>query len=183
MKRKISTYLIISVFAWCLSCSVQAPEVKVTGEKSALENQVIGTYEQIEEDTWMVASVRSTGQKQEKKVSPEQKRILEAMKNRQFNKDDIDELKRDGAIGESMRGFLEIRPHERLNSDPVYSKRVTDLIAEENRDRETVMNRIAESSTNASKEEVYSIMARYNFEKAEPGTWIQLDSGEWVKKK
>ena len=32
---------------WIAGCSVEAPEVKITGEKTALENQVIGTYEEI----------------------------------------------------------------------------------------------------------------------------------------
>ena len=121
--------------------------------------------------------------KKAKKVSPEQKRVSEAMKNRKFNKDDIDELKRDGAVGENKRGFLEARPLAKLTKDPEYKKRVTELIKEENRDREIVMNRIAENSMNASKEEVYAIMAGYNREKADPGTWIQLPDREWRKKK
>ena len=183
MKNLTYSLLLVCLIGWGLNCSVQTPEVKITGEKSALENQVIGSYEKIEEDTWMVASVRSTNKKKAKKVSPEQKRVSEAMKNRKFNKDDIDELKRDGAVGENKRGFLEARPLAKLTKDPEYKKRVTELIKEENRDREIVMNRIAENSMNASKEEVYAIMAGYNREKADPGTWIQLPDREWRKKK
>lgn len=183
MKNLTYSLLLVCLVAWGLNCSVQTPEVKITGEKSALENQVIGSYEKIEEDTWMVASVRSTNKKKAKKVSPEQKRVSEAMKNRKFNKDDIDELKQDGAVGENKRGFLETRPLVKLTKDPEYKKRVTELIKEENRDREIIMNRIAENAMNATKEEVYAIMAGYNREKADPGTWIQLPDREWRKKK
>ena len=44
-----------------LRCSVRAPELNVTGEKTALENQVLGTYQQIESDSWLIASSRAVG--------------------------------------------------------------------------------------------------------------------------
>lgn len=183
MKKLILLFILFSITFWVVNCSVQAPEVKVTGEKSALENQVIGSYEEIEEDTWMVASVRSAGEKKTKKLSPEEKRVLEAVRNRKFNKDDVNELKREGAIGENMRGFLEIRPLAKIENDPQYKKRVTELVNEENRDREVVMNHIVEQIANASKEKVYTIIAGNNREKALPDTWIQMPNGEWIKKK
>jgi len=183
MKTLVLYSMLFSLSIWGVNCSVRAPEVKVTGEKSALENQVIGAYEEIEEDTWMVASVRSAGQKKPTKMSPEQKRLSEAVRNRKFNQDDINELKQEGAVGENNRGFLEIRPHAKLENDPEYKKRVTELLEEENRDREIIMNHIVENTMNASKDEVYAIIAGNNREKTAPGTLIQLPDGKWVRKK
>ncbi|MDZ7262572.1 MAG: hypothetical protein ONB05_10760 [candidate division KSB1 bacterium] len=99
--KKITTLLFFTLLV--LNCSVKAPEVKITGEKTALENQVVGTYQQIEEDTWMVASVRASGQQPKVTMSEEKKRVLEAVQNRKFNKDDIDQFKRDGVLGENNR--------------------------------------------------------------------------------
>lgn len=167
-------------------CSVKAPEVTVTGEKTALENQVIGTYENIEKETWMVSSVRSEGGQKKVMISDEKKRVLEAVQNRKFNKDEVDEYKRDGAIGENNRGFLELRPLSKLDEDAEYKKRVMDMMMEENRDREVVMDRVIEINTdaaNASKDDVYGIFASMNREKAEAGIWIQLPDGSWNKKK
>ncbi|MBN2091177.1 DUF1318 domain-containing protein [candidate division KSB1 bacterium] len=167
------------------SCSVKAPEVTVTGEKTALENQVIGTYENIEKETWMVSSVRSEGEQKKVVISDEKKRVLEAVQNRKFNKDEIDEYKRDGAIGENNRGFLELRPLAKLDEDADYKKRVMEIMMEENRDREVVMDRVIEinaDAANASKDDVYAIFAAMNREKAESGIWIQLPDGSWNKK-
>ena len=52
------------------------------------------TIEKIEEETWLVASVRSNKAAQKRKISTEQKRVLDAVQNRKFNKDEINEFKR-----------------------------------------------------------------------------------------
>ena len=57
-----------------MGCAIRAPEVHVTGEKTALEREVIGTYHEMEEDTWMIASTRSTKGEGDVKISPEKKR-------------------------------------------------------------------------------------------------------------
>ena len=166
-------------------CSVKAPEVTVTGEKTALENQVIGTYEKIEQETWLVASVRSSGNQESRKISPEQQRILDAVQNRKFNKDEINEFKREGVIGENSQGFLEERPHPKMTENSEYRQRVLDLIKEENHDREVIMNRVFELNDEAaktSKDEVYSIFAKMQRDNTESDCWVQLPSGDWVKK-
>lgn len=185
LKKIVILTGLLSVFFFMTQCSVKAPEVTVTGEKTALENQVIGTYEKIEEETWLVASVRSTKAGEKKKISSEQKKVLDAVQNRKFNKDEINELKRDGAIGEDNRGFLTMRASEKLNGDPDYRNRVEELITEENRDREVIMGRVIEinkDAAQASQDEVFSIFASMHRENAEKGTWVQMADGAWIKK-
>jgi uncharacterized protein YdbL (DUF1318 family) len=172
-------------FSFLTNCSVKTPEVTVTGEKTALENQVIGTYEKIEEETWVVASVRSNQSQGQRKISPEQKRVLDAVQNRKFNKDEISEFKQNGFIGENIRGLLELRPVLVLNEDAELKKQVETLIQEENLDREVVMNRVIEINPEAAKadrEKIFAIFAQMNRDNEVPGHWIQLASGEWVKK-
>lgn len=185
MNRTIIFLAAILALAFLSNCSVKTPEVTVTGEKTALENQVIGTYEKIEEETWVVASVRSNQAQGQRKISPEQKRVLDAVQNRKFNKDEISEYKQKGYIGENNQGLLELRPVLVLNEDAGLKKQVETLILEENQDREVVMNRVIEinpEAASAEREKIFSIFAQMNRDSEAPGNWIQLTSGEWVKK-
>ena len=168
-----------------VSCSVRAPEVQVTGEKTALENQVIGTYEQMQDDSWMVASTRDARNRQQVVISTEKDQFLEARQNREFNRDDINEFKKDGALGENNQGMLELRPLPKLDSDPEYRKLVVQIMEEENRDRKIMYDRVIQVNTAASEaqtDEVYAVFAKFNRENTAPGCWIQLPDGAWIKK-
>jgi uncharacterized protein YdbL (DUF1318 family) len=168
-----------------LACSIKAPEVRVTGEKTALEKEVIGTYEQMEEDTWMIASTRAAAGEGDVKISPEKQKVLEALKSQKYNKDDVMEFKRKGFVGENKEGFLEVRDHDQLASDPALDKLVKDIVAEENKDRKVIMDRVVElndSLKKAEKDEVFQIFARMNQDNSPKGTWIQKSDGTWIKK-
>jgi hypothetical protein len=167
------------------NCSVKAPEVKVTGEKTALENQVIGTYAEIEQDAWTLASVRSTKPGQQPKMPAEKKKVFEAVQGRKFNKDDIDEFKKAEIVGENNLGLLEIRNDQKLESDPDLKNRVTKIVETENNYRKIIMDRIIvlnESAAKAGNENVSRIFAKINQDNSETGTWIQNDDAKWIKK-
>jgi len=186
-KKLFMTGLLFSIMVFfVLNCSVKAPEVKVTGEKTALENQVIGTYQEIEQDAWTVASVRSTAPgKQQPKMSKEKKEVFEAVQGRKFNKDDIDEFKKAEIVGENNGGLLEIRNPNKLDADPALKKRVTKIVETENGYRKIIMNRIMilnESAAKAGSGNVAKIFAKINRDNSEPGTWIHKEDGEWTKK-
>ena len=108
--------------------------------------------------------------------------MLTAIQNREFNKDDVEEFKRDGAVGENARGLLDIRPLPRLQTDANYRKLVEDIVAEENRDRQIIMQRITEINSNAPASEVEKVFAKMNHDNARSGDWLQLPDGAWVKK-
>jgi uncharacterized protein YdbL (DUF1318 family) len=133
----------------------------------------------------MVASTRAAQSGQPVKLSLEKKEVLEAVQNRKFNKDDIDEFKRDGALGENNEGFLELRPVARFDSDPDYRNLVTQIMEEENRDRRIIYDRVMEvnpAAGGAGVQKVYSIFAKLNRDDAEAGMWIQQPDGRWLQK-
>lgn len=178
-----SDFAFAAVFLCCLAaCTIHTPEMKFTGEKTALENQILGTYNQVREDVWMVASVRAANPDSQITLSEEKRAVLTAIQNREFNKDDVDEFKRDGAVGENARGLLEIRPLPRLDNDPAYRKLVEDIVAEENRDRQIIMQRITEINSNAPASEIEKVFAKMNRDNARSGEWLQLPDGTWVKR-
>lgn len=185
MNRMNQLLLFCILLSLTSGCSIKAPEVRVTGEKTALEREVIGTYHQMREDTWMIASTRSTNEDTAVNVSQEKKQVLEALREQEYNKDDIDEFKQKGYVGENNLGFLDIRPSEALDSDPKMKQLVQEIVSEENQDREIIMERVIElneSLKKAVREDVLVIFARMNQENALPGTWIQQPDGEWIKK-
>ena len=168
-----------------VNCSVKAPEVNITGEKTALENQVIGTYEQIEEDVWTLTSVRSATPGGQPAVSADKKKVLEAVRGRKFNKDDIDEFLEQELVGESNTGLLEIRNQQELDKDENLKTRVTTIVKNENEYRKIIMDRIIllnVQAAEAGEANVSSIFAKMNQDNAAEGSWIQTEDGQWIKK-
>jgi uncharacterized protein YdbL (DUF1318 family) len=177
---------LLFIFYFLLSgCSIKAPEVRVTGEKLALEREVVGTYQQIEEDTWMIASTRAVDNDTSVILSSEKRKVLEAIQRQKFNKDDIEEFKRKGYVGENKEGFIEIITTDQLDKDPDTKKLVDDIVQEENEDREMIMIRVIELNESLKKVErkdVHAIFARMYQDNSEKGTWIQKKDGSWANK-
>ncbi len=175
----------VAVAGFVVGCSVRAPEVQVTGEKTALENQIIGTYQQVADESWMIASTRAADSGQKAQMATEKKEVLDAVQNRKFNKDDIEEFKREGALGENNQGFLELRPLPRLEQDLEYRNLVVRIMSEENRDRKVIYDRVLELNPNAGRAgsaAVYAVFAKMNIEESAPGTWVQAEDGTWYRK-
>ena len=180
-------YILFGVFTFLLvlGCSVQVPEFNVTGEKTSLENQVLGAYQQIESDTWVIASTRSIGSGQTTPMSTRRRQVLEAVQNRKFNKDEIDEFKKDQVVGENNKGFLTILSSEKYDSDENYRRVVDQVVKEENLDREVVYERIVainQSAAEADQEERNQIFAKLNFDNSPTGTMIQKSDETWSEK-
>lgn len=179
---------IICVFLACIltltGCTIKTPEVTFTSERTALEKQILGSYRTIEEDAWMVSSVRSS-EGREIQIPESKRRVLEAFANRKYNADDIEDFKRDGVVGENLSGFLTLRSTSTYDEDADYRALVNRIVAEENRDREIIMDRIVEINSAVNPldpEAVARVFAQMNRDASAPGTWIQLEDERWVKK-
>ena len=185
--RTVRILLLGSLFLGIVlgGCSIKAPEVQVTGEKTALEREVVGTYEEMEEDTWMIASTRAAKAEDEVKISPEKRKVLEALQEQKFNKDDIDEFKREGFVGENNSGLLELRLIDQLRKTPDRMKFIQSILEEENGDRSIIMGRVIELNETlkkSNKNDIQGIFARMNQENSPDGTWIQNAEGQWIRK-
>jgi len=180
--KRIGIILLLALIG--VSCSIKAPEVRVTGEKTALEREVIGTYQQLQEDTWMIASKRSASN-ETVTVAPEKQRVLDALQQQKFNKDDVDEFKKKGYVGESNQGLLDIRESKDLDADPGTKTLVDQIVKEENASRGVIMNRVVEineSLKQSVRQNILAIFAQMNQDNSPVGTWIQRQLGDWVKK-
>jgi uncharacterized protein YdbL (DUF1318 family) len=158
--------------------------VRVTGEKTALEREVIGTYQQLQEDTWMIASKRSASN-ETVTVAPEKQRVLDALQQQKFNKDDVDEFKKKGYVGEDNQGLLDIRVSGYLEANVETKALIDQIVKEENASRGVIMNRVVEineSLKQSVRQNILAIFAQMNQDNSPVGTWIQRQLGDWVKK-
>jgi len=184
MKIKNVRYL-LWVCLLVFGCSIKPPEIKITGDMTALEQEVLGTYSQVEEDTWMIASSRGPQASDVKKMSPEKNQVLEAMRTQKFNEDDVNELKEKRYIGENNRGFLEIRDQDQLQHQQETYRFIQTIVNEENQSREVIMNRVIEVNNtlkDKNREDILSVFAKMYQENSADGTWIQTPNGNWIQK-
>ncbi len=169
-------------------CAQKLVDVNVTivDQKTALENQILGSYEELDNDVLLLASVRSVDEEGKLKPATEipkgKMKALRALQRQEFNHDDIQEFKQTLCAGEGNDGLLKFFENERTKTDPQYKEFVETLIAEDNEDRLTVLQRIVatnETFTDQDLPKVQKISASLNRDNAKPGEKIQLETGEW----
>jgi uncharacterized protein YdbL (DUF1318 family) len=188
VKNHLGNIMVISAIPLVKSCSFKLPEVvNITGEKTVLEKEILGTYHQMREDTWMVASTRSGSEKPNPPapMSPEKKRSLDALREQEFNKDDVEEFKQKGFVGEANDGRLMVRPSEELSRAQDTSKLVEEIIQEENADRQIIMERVVELNDalkRAVPKDVSAVFAKMYQDNSPSGTWIQRPDESWIRK-
>ena len=166
-------------------CAIRLPKITATGERTALENQIVGSYKVIEEEAWMVASLRSDLSPDSITLTEQKRRVLEAFQRQRFNADDVTAFKRDGTNGESMDGLLEIIDNQKYTSDSTYRVLVDKIVTEENEDRQLIMRRIIELHPEIDPDDrarVGYVYARLKQENSPAGTWVQEADGSWKKK-
>jgi uncharacterized protein YdbL (DUF1318 family) len=104
--------------------------------------------------------------------------LMKAIESRRSRFPELRELKEHGCVGETNQGLLEARPGQSCPPD------LAKTIGAENTDRtyiyETLMHQNNIPASDAGR--VRAAFAKVHRDRARPGNWIQLESGEWVKK-
>lgn len=183
MNRIFQTLL----FALLTGCGGPLVGVTVVDERTALENQVLGTYQELNQQVMLVASVRYIDPKgklkQTQELPPGKKDVVRALQRVSFNKDDLNRYKSLGVIGENNEGGITLLEPEKV--EPADRAFVDNLIKEENEDRAAIMSRIIETNETLSSTDlprVHKMFAALNRDKALKGERIQLDNGKWIQK-
>ncbi|MBF0382042.1 MAG: DUF1318 domain-containing protein [Magnetococcales bacterium] len=180
--------LISSTFLLVAGCS-NGPllEVTLVDERTALENQVLGSYAELNQDVMLLTSVRAIdpqGNIIKRDPLPEGRQaVVRAMQRAAFNLDDLERYKLAGIIGENNQGGVTLlKPNKVNKSQRAFIK---NLVAEENADREVIMLRIIQTDENLAKKDlphVRSIFSAMNRDKALAGVAIQKEDGSWQTK-
>ncbi len=183
MKPLISSLLLVFLTA----CGGPLVGVTVVDERTALENQVLGTYQELNQQVMLMASVRYIDPKgklkQTQELPPGKKDVVRALQRVSFNKDDLNRYKSLGIIGENNEGGITLLEPGKVQPDD--RAFVENLIKEENEDRLEIMSRIIETNETLTPSElprVHKMFAALNRDKAPKGERIQLDNGTWTQK-
>lgn len=182
----------LSVFAGCTLAKVN---VNVVSERTALENQVLGSYNALSDDVLLVASVRGVDPKGKIKTPPRKSReyqnAVTAMETLAFHQDDVDAFKRLDWVGENNLGLLTPFPMNREKAPDdlqAFAARYPkdefrSVVKQVNQSREVVMMRVVETNANFTEKDlpqIQKVFAKLNREKALPGEKIQKEDGAWV---
>ena len=170
------------------ACAEKLVDVNVTivDQKTALENQILGSYEELGNDVLLLASVRSVDEEGKLKPATEipkgKLNALRSMQRQEFNRDDIQEFKKSQVAGEGNDGLLKFFETERTKTDAKFKQFASAIIAEENEDRLVILKRIVATNENFTDKDlpkVQKIAASLNRDNAKPGEKIQLEDGSW----
>lgn len=174
-------------------CGLLLPDlnvnVNVLDQRTQLENQVRGTYQELDQELLMVASVRGIDPSGKvvgrPALTPGKEEALRAVQSREFNRDDVESFFADGCAGEGRDGEVVYRACPSAESDARRKAFIESILTEENRDRVVLMHRVLATNADLAAsdlEQVRRIFADLNRENAAPGSWIQTDEGRWLRK-
>lgn len=178
-------------------CTLAKVDVQVVSERTALENQILGSYKALDQDMLLVASVRGVDSEGKIREAPRRSRekqdALAAMQVLDFYADDLQLFKEKGWVGETNRGM--IQPFEEVFREgaerrDAYSRRFSkeeflSIITEINQSRQVVMQQVINMNYKLSPDdmpEVERAFARLHAENARSGEKIQGEDGAWREK-
>lgn len=189
MRYRILIPLLMSIAL--IGCTIKPPPVIVTSEMTSLEKQLLGSNKLITDDPVALTAVWSKdfayGLSSDIESvdsvdvdSGGKRRLILAQIRRQTLRDHIDQLKRNGLLGERANGFLAAIPDSLSANDEI-----TRIVAAENTDRAVIWEFYAVVSGDNPEESLPVI--RENFAeimiKSSPtGTWVEDREGNWVRK-
>lgn len=160
----------------------------VVGEQTSLERQVLGNYDSVGEDLRAYSGVRAVGPDGQVQAPPattdSRAAMIAAMRNREYNRGDVQALLAAGIVGEGNDGMLAWRSDTRTFKR-MGPAEVEEVVAEENADRGTIIDRLVTTTPGVGeqdRQEVRWILAGRFQEEAPFGAWVQARNGAWMRK-
>jgi hypothetical protein len=195
--KKIFNNLVLLILPFLLSCTLASVNVEVMSERTALENQILGTYNSLDKEMLLLSSVRGVDSMGKINRPPKHTRdhqeAMNAMQIVAFHSDDLYAFKKLGWIGENNQGLLTMFPMQKENIPDEFKhfahnyqkSEFSYVIKQLNQARETIFNRIIDLNENLSDSDlpkIRQISAKLNAENAGQGEKIQRIDGIWYKK-
>ena len=151
-----------------------------------MENQILGSYEELGNDVLLLASVWSIDEEVKLKPATEipkgKLNALRVMQRQEFNQDNIQDFKNPQVAGEGNDGLLNFFETERTKTDAGFKEFSSAIITEENEDRIVIFKRIVttnENFTNRDLPKVKFFSTNLNHDNAKPDEKIQQEDGNW----
>ncbi|MGF1573208.1 MAG: DUF1318 domain-containing protein [Sumerlaeia bacterium] len=162
--------------------------IKVIGEQTSLENQVLGNYSELGKELLSYSSVRGVDPDGSLTLPPEttesQQQVFAALQNRRYNSDDLNALLRTNVLGEAANGLV-VQREQNLSQTNLTQEQVQQIIDEENNDRAVLLNRLKQTiftQQENQEDEIQWVFATINQDAAPIGSFIQARNGAWSTK-
>ncbi|MEQ9503438.1 MAG: hypothetical protein RIT81_41665 [Deltaproteobacteria bacterium] len=158
---------------------------------TALERQLLGAYEELDDSLASVASVRAENAPAGRSFTQMEALAIDARATQRFNADDLAELKDAGCIAETRAAKVIARACS-MASEGAVQRRLGRVVEEENRARRDIVTWAAyafarrDGRPNPSAEEVEALRQAYRrlqYESARAGHVIEDEAGAFVRVK
>lgn len=166
------------------ACTITTRPVNL-GTKTVLERQLMGKLEPLTDEQLLASSVRAPqrGAGASDGLDSRQALAMAARRRQVFNRDDIDELRAKGCIGEAKDATVAVRDCDTQNDPDVRTRRAR-LVGEENADRRDILNWVASTDANfsgAGRVQLVDMYHRLLLDRVRSGEWFEDASG-WATK-
>jgi len=190
MKKTVILSALISItLAGLAGCSIAPPVIQITGDKTVIERQIVGEYQELEKDAWIISSVKTSVQRSRGTgaVAGGDMELFRAMKIREYHRDKLRRYKDEAALGETFEGYVQYRPVAKYEKNREDRDILMKVIQNENIARKTIFTRslVMILKKDPAGEEVAKfgrLFAGEQREIAQKNDWIQKKPGRWVKK-
>ncbi len=174
----------------CASClTVVPPDIAITGEKTAIERQIVGEYRELEKNAWVISTVKTPVYGVRARTAGEtgDGGLMAALRLREYHDEKIRKYKDEGALGEASTGLISYRGVGRYERNPEEKKKLLAVIEEENRARRIIFSRsAAQTGIEPAEEDILRAGRSFAVEQARTaarGDWLQNRNGTWSRKK
>lgn len=180
----ISGLVIVLLSFSCARFSIR--EINFYDEKTALENQILGTYKEIEADPWLTTSVRISSPDALGLTRGDEaidSAVFDAFRTRFLIEDSIDDFRQRGILGEGLDGMLRIVQSPDLSDAEL--RELDDLLQIENNARITISTFIARINREISpmtEQDIGRVLHSVFCQEAPLGTQIETEPDHWQKK-
>jgi len=194
-------------------CSIIIPPVTLTGNKTAIEKQIIGPENELEKDVWMISSAKTTSHasldvetKKEAEKRQEDTFAYEALAILDHFRENLRQLKADRIVGENNKGLIsnlrdenvEIADEIRKKYNPELAddyekglpiRTLTETVKQINIAREMLIKGYIENqklknpSYKPDMKELNNLQKQKYQEAALQGEYVQNDAGKWNQKR
>lgn len=171
------------------SClTVVPPDIHLTGERTAIEKQIVGEYSELEKNTWVVSSVKTSIHRTEpvQSAASADLEILKAMRVRDYQRELIRTYKDRGILGESYTGYI-IQHKKPEDATPAERERIQSLIQNENSARKIIFSHalsqaLEREPTSEELKEYSQLFGQEQLTRASEGDWFYTEEGRWLQK-
>ncbi|HPP87217.1 MAG TPA: hypothetical protein PLM75_05085, partial [bacterium] len=152
MRLLIKFFILSFIFINFYACAKKVATITIVDDKSALEKQILGQFNEFNKEIYLLASVRAIDESgqliKREPLAPDKRKVVSAMQRMAFNSDDIKNFKKSNVLAENNKGLIEIfqKNFEKLNDKD--KQLVNRLVEQENEDRNILMRRILETNIN-----------------------------------